>query len=474
MSSLRRESVNSSKTSVRKSGSSRIVSCRFCAIRSMKSSAVLAVASWLCEPLDAQLAVAAHRLDEQLLLGPEVVVQQPARDAGLAGDVVEGRAGRPPLGDAVAHRVDDALRLLARQRALGRAGLRVDAVVRLRAQRCCSRVSGAQRCSPGCRAQAFTPAGSGVRRRGGRAVVELLLGPEQEVEHLRAQALVERDREHRAEGDQQQRAAEPAAPAPAHRGTFAQRAAGLAQRVDRAAQLSLQLAVLEQRLAGRLAVAHPPVRAACRAVGGEQVRREAPRLRSDAARTGCSARPWPLRTPFQVCPSMPSRHRLAESLQVQRPIYPRRRSQSTRADGSRTRALGVQRGLLLRRGERPCRAGAALLPEHEPHLLRRAQLRLVRAERRAGLVELQRAEQVDAEEAVLAARLRRRPAAVRMRAWPLPRLVRFAPNSSPGSLVLDGTRRSNHTPFAGADDIAQMPEKTKTGPATRSRCVTFL
>ena len=71
------------------------------------------------EPLDAQLAVAAHGLDEQLLLGAEVVVQQAARDAGLARDVVEGRAGRAALGDAVAHRIDDALRLLPGERALG-------------------------------------------------------------------------------------------------------------------------------------------------------------------------------------------------------------------------------------------------------------------------------------------------------------------------------------------------------------------
>ena len=64
-----------------KSGSSRTVSLRFCAIRSMKSSAVLAVDELALESLQAQLAVAAHRLREQLLLGAEVVVQQAARDA---------------------------------------------------------------------------------------------------------------------------------------------------------------------------------------------------------------------------------------------------------------------------------------------------------------------------------------------------------------------------------------------------------
>src|SRR5205085_8462453 len=65
-----------------------------------------------------QLAVAAHGLDEQLLLGAEVVVQQPARDARLARDVVERGPGRAAPRDARAHRVDDALRLAAGERAL--------------------------------------------------------------------------------------------------------------------------------------------------------------------------------------------------------------------------------------------------------------------------------------------------------------------------------------------------------------------
>ncbi len=47
----------------------------------------------LLEQLHTQLAVAPDGLDEQLLLGAEVVVQQAPRDAGLARDVVEGRAG---------------------------------------------------------------------------------------------------------------------------------------------------------------------------------------------------------------------------------------------------------------------------------------------------------------------------------------------------------------------------------------------
>ena len=72
----------------------------------------------LVEPGDADLRVAADDLDQQPLLGPEVVVEEAAADARLAGDVLEGRAGGAALGDAVAHRVDDALRLLAAQLAL--------------------------------------------------------------------------------------------------------------------------------------------------------------------------------------------------------------------------------------------------------------------------------------------------------------------------------------------------------------------
>lgn len=66
---------------------------------------------------------------------------------------------------------------------------------------------------------------------------------------------------------------------------------------------------------------------------------------------------------------------------------------------------GVQRGLLLGRGERPSGARATLLSEYEPELLRGAQLRLMGTERRARLVELERTEQVDAEEAFLTADL---------------------------------------------------------------------
>ena len=75
-------------------------------------------------------------------------------------------------------------------------------------------------------------------------------------------------------------------------------------------------------------------------------------------------------------------------------------------DGSRRGwTSAVERRLLLRRGKGPCRSGATLLTEDEAQLRRRFELRLVRPERRAGLIELQRAEQVDAEEALLAADL---------------------------------------------------------------------
>ena len=65
-----------------------------------KSSALRAPGEALLELRDPQVAVAAHDLGEQLLLGAEVVVQQPARDAGLARDVVERRAGDAALRDA--------------------------------------------------------------------------------------------------------------------------------------------------------------------------------------------------------------------------------------------------------------------------------------------------------------------------------------------------------------------------------------
>ena len=75
----------------------------------------------------------------------------------------------------------------------------------------------------------------------------------------------------------------------------------------------------------------------------------------------------------------------------------------TDTPGSEWLAVGVKRGLLLGVRERPRGLPATLLPEHEAHLLRRAQaLRMVRAEGRARLLERERAETVLAKEAVLA------------------------------------------------------------------------
>jgi hypothetical protein len=65
-----------------------------------------------------QLGVAAHDLGQQSLLGAEVVVQQAARDARVARDVVERGAGDAAQRDRRPHRVDDALGLLAAERAV--------------------------------------------------------------------------------------------------------------------------------------------------------------------------------------------------------------------------------------------------------------------------------------------------------------------------------------------------------------------
>ena len=67
------------------------------------------------EALDPHVTFAPHDLDQQPLLGAEVVVQQAAGDARLAGDVIEGRAGDPAGGDADAHRLDDPRRLVTRE-----------------------------------------------------------------------------------------------------------------------------------------------------------------------------------------------------------------------------------------------------------------------------------------------------------------------------------------------------------------------
>ncbi len=78
----------------------------------------LGVAKRLIEAGDADLRVAADDLDQQPLLGAEVVVEQAAAHPGLAGDMLEGRAGGATHGDALAHRVDDALRFFPAQLAL--------------------------------------------------------------------------------------------------------------------------------------------------------------------------------------------------------------------------------------------------------------------------------------------------------------------------------------------------------------------
>ena len=71
-------------------------------------------------------------------------------------------------------------------------------------------------------------------------------------------------------------------------------------------------------------------------------------------------------------------------------------------------ALGVQRRLLLSRRERPRGLAAALLAEDEAQLARRPQpLRMVGAERRAGLVECECAQSVAPEEAIVATHLPR-------------------------------------------------------------------
>ena len=51
----------------------------------------------LVEAGDAEFGIAPHHLDQEPLLGPEVVVEEAAADPGLAGDVLEGRARRAAL-----------------------------------------------------------------------------------------------------------------------------------------------------------------------------------------------------------------------------------------------------------------------------------------------------------------------------------------------------------------------------------------
>src|ERR1700734_384737 len=100
------------------------------------------------------------------------------------------------------------------------------------------------------------------RHRGG-AVVELLLGAKQQIEHLRAQVLAQGQRQDRTDDDQQQ-----GTPKAAFAFWFGcrllDRIRRVAQRRRRFGELLLQLAILEQRLARRLAVADTPVGAASR------------------------------------------------------------------------------------------------------------------------------------------------------------------------------------------------------------------
>ena len=77
----------------------------------------------LAQERQPQRRVAADDLGEHPLLGAEVVVQQAARDAGLARDVVERRAGRAAARHGRAHRVHDPLRLLPLDGTRRRGGL---------------------------------------------------------------------------------------------------------------------------------------------------------------------------------------------------------------------------------------------------------------------------------------------------------------------------------------------------------------
>src|ERR1039458_8646044 len=110
----------------------------------------------------------------------------------------------------------------------------------------------------------------GLRRSGGRAVVELLLRPEQQVEHLRAQILAKDQREPSRDGQQQKRSTQPAFAPAGLLGALLECARSVPQGLRRLAQLALALLVLEARLTRRLAVAHAPICAAGRAVCRKQ------------------------------------------------------------------------------------------------------------------------------------------------------------------------------------------------------------
>ena len=186
---------------------------------------------------------------------------------------------------------------------------------------------------------------------------------------------------------------------------FTQRVRRLTQRVGRLGQLPLELAVLEQGLRRRLAVAHAPVGATSRGVRREQVRAKLLVLQEtlDVSARLCRACGFAglAETVLRCHVATAS----AESFQVRNQYTPLRARPYTRQGAS----LGVQRGLLLRGGKRPSGTRAALLAEHEAQLLRWFELRIVRPEGRTRLCQLERAQQVDTEVALLAAHLLRRP-----------------------------------------------------------------
>ena len=88
----------------------------------------------------------------------------------------------------------------------------------------------------------------------------------------------------------------------------------------------------------------------------------------------------------------------------------RRARRSPSAGGRRRPKSRVKRSLFLCGGKRPGGTRAALLAKHEAHLLRRLQLRPVGAKGRAWLCQIQGAEKVLTEEAVLAGHLLFAPA----------------------------------------------------------------
>ena len=114
------------------------------------------------------------------------------------------------------------------------------------------------------------------------------------------------------------------------------------------------------------------------------------------------------------------------------------------------RASAVKRGLLLCAGKRPGGARALLLAEVEPQLLRRAQpVGMIGAEGRAGSLELERAEQVAPEVAVVA----RRPSCL-------------PPGPSPFARPSSGTRSQNrlHETITTAATAATRSSANRTHP----------